>query len=33
MTKDDLIKGELERIEEKLNEINECLETIKLVIS
>jgi len=33
MTKDDLIKGELERIEEKLNEINESLETIRLVIN
>ena len=32
MTKDDLIKGELERIEEKLTEISECLETIRLVM-
>ena len=33
MTKDDLIKGELERIEEKLNEINEMLETIRMVLN
>ena len=33
MTKDDLIKGELERIEEKLDEINEMIETIRLVIN
>ena len=30
--KEDLIKGEVERIKEKLKEINECLETIEMVI-
>jgi len=32
MTKDTLIEGECQRIEEKLNEINECLETIRLML-
>ena len=33
MTIDDLIEGELNRIEEKLNEINEMIETIRLVLN
>jgi len=33
MTTETLIKGELERIEEKLNEIKDCIETIKMVLN
>lgn len=32
MTKETLIEGELQRIEEKLNEINEMIETIRMVL-
>jgi len=33
MMKDDLIEGELERIEGKLKEISKSLETIRLVMN
>lgn len=32
MTKETLIEGELQRIEEKLNEINEMIKIIRLMI-
>jgi len=32
MTKETLIEGELSRIEEKLNEINESIEIIRMMI-
>ena len=33
MSKETLIEGELKRIEEKLNEINEMIEIIRLVLN